>query len=139
MQARAKSSDGSLWAFACAKVARHYWYVAGVIAVLAVLVTAALLFGGATLVAKPKPAGTPPKFGGSHSLGYFRQRLPDGRTCRYVIFDNSVGQAIKDRVDHCEDFMPPPSKAQTPVGDTDTQPPKFSWRGQEGTAPGSKD
>lgn len=119
-------------AFAHAKDARHvYWYVGGVTVVLAVLVGAALIVGRALLAAAPEPAATPGKFVSYRPLGHFLNRLPDGRTCRYMTFDNNIGEAVEDKIGRCEEFVLPPTLGgRAAVPSLDMRPAKFSWGGQ---------
>lgn len=99
-----------------------YWYVAGIVVIFAALIAAGLFFGRAMLAAPP-PAAAPPHKAVSHTPpGYYMRRLEDGRTCRVTVFDHDRGEAISDKITHCEEMPLPSMKRRSRA---------FSWGGQQ--------
>lgn len=108
---------------------RFHWYVAAVTTALAVLIGAGFLFGRALLMPPAGQSEAKPK-AAAHAPGYYMRRLEDGRSCRVTVFDHDRGEAIEDKITHCEELRPPSSQQTRPAPSVDTRPKKFNWGSQ---------
>jgi len=108
---------------------RLYWYVAAVTGILVVLIGAGFYVGRAMLIDMPLSGGTA-KAVSRTPPGYYMRRLEDGRSCRVTVFDHDRGEAIEDKITHCEELRPPSSQQTRPAPSIDTRPKKFNWGSQ---------
>jgi hypothetical protein len=96
---------------------------------LVVLIGVGVLFGRALLVPASEQSDVKPK-AAAHAPGYYMRRLEDGRSCRVTVFDHDRGEAIEDKITHCEELRPPSSQQTRSAPSFDTRPKKFNWGSQ---------
>lgn len=119
-----------------AEARRLYWYIAAVSTALVVLVGVGLLFGRALLMPPSSESEMKPK-AAAHAPGYYMRRLEDGKSCRVTVFDHDRGEAIEDKITHCEELRAP-SSAAAPAArpgasagpSFNMKPGGFSWGGR---------
>lgn len=119
-----------------AEARRLHWYIAAVVTALAVLIGVGVLFGRALLVPASEQSDAKPK-AAAHAPGYYMRRLDDGKSCRVTVFDHDRGEAIEDKITHCEELRAP-SSASAPSArpgasagpSFNMKPGGFSWGGR---------
>ena len=93
------------------------WQTTAVTTFFAILLGAGLIFGTVVVVGVVKA-----HFGSTDSIAKFRtfdlwRQLTEGKSCRYIVFDNSAGEVISDRIDSCvarASKAPPERRPATP-------------------------
>lgn len=116
---------------------RFHWYIAAVTTALAVLIGAGLLFGRTLLMPALERGEVKPQRA-AHAPGYYIRRLEDGKSCRITIFDHDRGEAIEDKITHCEELRVPSSASSQPAArpaaapgfNLNARPGGFSWGGR---------
>lgn len=117
-----------------AEARRLHLYIAAVTATLVVLIGVGFLFGRALLMPGPVQSEVKPK-AAAHAPGYYVRRLEDGKSCRITVFDHDRGEAIEDKITHCEELRvqssaSAPAARPSTVPSFNLKPGGFSWGGR---------